>query len=316
MTTTPAHFIIGIESTELNHNDRRRLIHPSVVGCILFARNFADAKQLKALTKSIRALRSDLIVSIDHEGGRVQRLRGEGFTDLSAPHSLDNASIQEIELHATTMCKELQAVGIDLNYVPVVDRYSAESRIIQNRAFSDDFAKITEIASYYITSMHANKMPATLKHFPGHGAVLEDTHLETSVDNRCYEQITETDLTPFVSLIAQQKADAVMISHIRYPQVDAKIASMSHFWITGVLRNTLGFDGIVFSDDLDMKAVSADYSNVIAMCNDFFNAGGDVALICNQFEQIDDALAYYQQDPNAKFQSRWYKFLSRLAPQY
>ena len=312
---SPAHFIIGIESTQLNSNDIQRLAHPCVVGCILFARNYTDPEQLKSLTDSIRHLRSDLLISIDHEGGRVQRLRGKGFTDLCAPFELRLAPEFDIRSHARTMCLELQAVGIDLSYAPVVDRYQDNSKIIHNRAFSDDFEQISNIASIYIDTMHQCGMPSVLKHFPGHGAVLDDTHIESSIDGRCYEQITETDIAPFVTLMANGQADGVMISHISYPRIDDKIASMSRFWMTDVLRNTLGFEGIIFSDDLDMKAVSKEYNNIIDMCNDFFTAGGDIALLCNNFNNIDKALAYFPANTDPRFGSRWFKFFSRVAPQ-
>lgn len=309
------HFFIGVETEALSDRDIARLSHPYVVGVILFCRNFTSSDQLKALTHQIKQLRSDLIISVDHEGGRVQRFHCDKFTKLDAPFTLNNRSRQVIEEHALILAADLKAHGVDISFTPVVDLYHPNSRIIANRAFSSDPDEVTRIAEIYIQALHHANMPSVLKHFPGHGMIEADTHLEAAENDNDLEALQLSELKPFVALIAKGLADSVMVGHVRYPSVDKQIASMSYFWLSTYLRKTLNFQGIIFSDDLGMFAAQSANKNSFNRVWQFFNAGGDVALLCNNFSVIDQVLMQYRTedvDNSSFFNKRWQKFIMIL----
>jgi beta-N-acetylhexosaminidase len=284
--------IIGIEGTQLTDSDRARLSAPEVSGAILFTRNYRDHEQLAGLVASIRAARGDpFLLSVDHEGGPVQRFR-PGFTRLPPLarigelfHRDRDAAIAMAEMHAIVMANEVRACDIDLSFAPVVD-LARGNRVIGERAFDPDPAVVGELAAAYVRGMRLAGMAATLKHYPGHGSIPEDTHLEAAIDPRPLETIRDADLVPFVEGFAAG-AEAVMVAHVTYPAVDAVAAGYSRKWIE-VLRSDLGFGGVVFSDDVGMVAAES-AGGIGARVTAHLDAGCDLVLVCAP-AMVDDAI--------------------------
>jgi beta-N-acetylhexosaminidase len=285
--------IVGIEGTQLGAHERDRLCAPEVSGAILFTRNYRDREQLGALTASIRELRGDgFLLSVDHEGGPVQRFR-DGFTRLPALAHIGAlyrrdaaAAIRMAETHAWVMASELRACDIDLSFAPVVD-LARGNRVIGERAFDADPSIVAELGAAYVRGMHLAGMAATLKHFPGHGSIPEDTHVEKAIDARPLEAIRIADLVPFVDGIGSG-AEAVMMAHVTYPAVDPLAAGYSARWV-GVLRGELGFAGVVFSDDVGMVAAES-AGRIGARVLAHLDAGCDLVLVCAP-AMVDDAIA-------------------------
>lgn len=286
--------IIGIEGTELAESDRMRLAAPEVSGAILFTRNYRDRDQLARLVASVRAVRGDrFLLCVDHEGGPVQRFRS-GFTRLPPLarigelfHRDRNAAIEMAEMHAMVMASEVRACDIDLSFAPVVD-LARGNRVIGERAFDADPAVVGELAAAYVRGMRLAGMAATLKHYPGHGSVPEDTHLEAAVDPRPLATIRDTDLVPFAEGFAAG-AEAVMVAHVTYPAVDAVAAGYSTKWIDEILRGDLTFGGVVFSDDVGMVAAEA-AGGIGARVTAHLDAGCDLVLVCAP-AMVDAAIA-------------------------
>ncbi|MEO5963729.1 MAG: beta-N-acetylhexosaminidase, partial [Thermomonas sp.] len=247
--------VIGIAGHELTARERDWLQHDACAGVILFTRNFASKTQVTELSQSIRAAAPrPQLLCVDQEGGRVQRFR-EGFSALpplegfDALYRRDAASALELAReHAWLMASEIRATGIDLSFAPVVD-LGRGNRAIGNRAFSPDPQVVAAFTRAYVEGMHSAGMAATLKHFPGHGSVLEDTHFDDAVDNRSLEELRALDLVPFVAGI-EAGADAVMMAHVVYPQVAPEPAGYAPRWMGDILRKEMGFRGVVFSDDI------------------------------------------------------------------
>jgi beta-N-acetylhexosaminidase len=285
--------IVGIEGTELGACDRARLLAPEVSGAILFTRNYADRAQLLSLVASIRALRGDgFVLCVDHEGGAVQRFR-PGFTRLPPLawigelfHRDRDAAIAMAEMHALVMASEVRACDIDVSFAPVVD-LARGNRVIGERAFDADPATVGELAAAYVRGMRLAGMAATLKHYPGHGSVPEDTHLEAAIDRRPLAAIRGTDLVPFVEGFAAG-AEAVMVAHVTYSEVDSVAAGYSRTWINGVLRGEAGFRGVVFSDDVGMVAAES-AGGIGARVTAHLDAGCDLVLVCAP-SMVDDAI--------------------------
>jgi beta-N-acetylhexosaminidase len=286
--------IVGIEGTELNARDRARLTAPEVSGAILFTRNYSDHAQLRALVAAIRDLRGEnFVLSVDHEGGPVQRFRS-GFTRLPAlarigeMHHHDRAAaVAMAETHALVMASELRAFDIDLSFAPVVD-LARGNRVIGERAFDADPAVVAELGGAYVRGMHLAGMVATPKHYPGHGSIPEDTHLQAALDRRALETIRAADLMPFVEGFACG-AEAVMVAHVTYPEVDPLAAGYSRKWIMEILRVELGFRGVVFSDDVGMVAAES-AGGIGARVTAHLDAGCDLVLVCAP-AMVDDAIA-------------------------
>ncbi|HEX7370426.1 MAG TPA: beta-N-acetylhexosaminidase [Rhodanobacteraceae bacterium] len=276
--------IVGIEGKQLAEHEHVRLLAPEVSGVILFTRNYVDHAQLQALVASIRALRGeDFLISVDHEGGPVQRFR-EGFTRLpplarigELYHRDRNAGIAMAEMHAIVMASEVRASDIDLSFAPVVD-LARGNRVIGERAFDPDPQVVADLAAAYVRGMRLAGMAATVKHFPGHGSIPEDTHLEAAIDPRPMGEIRRTDLVPFAEGFAVG-AEAVMIAHVTYPEVDLLPAGYSKFWIEDVLRGELGFRGVVFSDDVGMAAAES-AGGIGERVTAHLDAGCDLVLVC------------------------------------
>jgi beta-N-acetylhexosaminidase len=288
MTLGP--LMVDLAGLVLTPEDRELLQHPAVGGVILFARNYTSPAQVRALIAAIHAARDPhLLVAVDQEGGRVQRFR-DGFTRLPALSCLgerydsDRARARHLaEVSGWLMAAELRAVGVDLSFAPVLDLDHGVSTVIGDRALHRRPEVVAELAYAYQAGMHEAGMAATGKHFPGHGAVVADSHLELPVDPRPYEDMAQWDMVPFERMIRYGLA-AVMMAHVVYGAVDARPAGFSPFWIREVLRTCLGFQGLVFSDDLNMGAAAyaGDHSERARIS---LEAGCDMVLVCNAREQ-------------------------------
>lgn len=289
MTLGP--LMIDVEGTRLRAEDRELLRHPLVGSVILFTRNYEHPAQLAALVADIHALRSPaLVVGVDHEGGRVQRFR-EGFSVLPAArrigHAYDadpRAGLALAERMGWLMAAELRAHGVDLSFAPCVDLDYGLSEVIGERAFHRDPRIVGELAVAWLRGMRTAGMVATAKHFPGHGAVVADSHLAEPVDRRELVDMDE-DLAPYRLLIANGLA-AVMIAHVQYPAVDDGPASASRRWIRDILRGELRFQGVVVADDLSMKGAEA-AGDIVERATRALAAGCDVLPVCNHRPSVE-----------------------------
>ena len=280
---------IDVEGLVLTKDDRRRILHPSTAGVILFSRNYKDLPQLRQLTNDIHALNPDMIIAVDHEGGRVQRFR-EGFTEIPAMGTLGVAWEEDPDraretayAYAQTMSRELKSAGVDLTFAPVLDLNYGRSEIIGTRAFHTSPEAVIELAEAFIDGLHAEKMWAVGKHFPGHGYVKADSHVADPVDERDLEMLLENDLRPYLAL--GNKLDAVMTAHIVFPEVDDRLVTYSSYWLRTILREQLNYTGIIFSDDLAMHA--ATHMPVMQRVEEALAAGCDYVLLCNDAAAVD-----------------------------
>ena len=300
MTLGP--LMIDLEGTVLQPEERELLAHPLVGSVILFARNYAEPEQLSRLVADIHAVRSPaLIVGVDHEGGRVQRFR-EGFSRLPPArrigheHDADpragTASAREL---GWLMAAELRAHGVDLSFAPCVDLDLGVSEVIGDRAFHADPAVVGALAVAYQAGMRSAGMAATAKHFPGHGAVVADSHHALPVDRRGLADLGP-DIAPYRLLIANGLA-GVMVAHVLYPQIDAMPASASARWIRGVLREDLRFQGVVFADDLSM-AGAATVGGIVERAERALAAGCDVLPVCNHRASVIEVLDGFRPAPD------------------
>ena len=283
MTLGP--LMVDVEGTELSAEDREVLAHPLVGSVILFTRNYADPAQLAALVAEIHALRSPpLVVGVDHEGGRVQRFR-PGFSVLPPARLMGRAwdadprgGLALARDLAWLMAAELRALGIDLSFAPCVDLDLGVSAVIGDRALHREPDAVGRLATAWMHGMRDAGMPATAKHFPGHGGVAADSHHALPVDRQTLADL-DGDLAPYRVLIANGLA-GVMVAHVLYPEVDELPASASRRWVRGVLRGELRFQGAVFADDLSM-AGAATVGGIVERATRALDAGCDVLPVCN-----------------------------------
>jgi beta-N-acetylhexosaminidase len=288
--------MLDVVGTTLTTDDIRRLQHPLVGGVILFARNFENCEQLKALTASIHQVRQPpLLIAVDHEGGRVQRFR-DGFTKIPPMrefgHIWDkdrkkaNALAEEA---GWILAAELRAHGVDFSFTPILDMDYGDSLVIGDRAFHRNTNAINELAFHLMLGLKKGGMEAVGKHFPGHGFVVADSHVSIPVDEREFDQIAQNDMQPFRQMI-DEGLPAIMPAHVIYPKVDDKPAGFSERWLQKVLRERLGFNGVIFSDDLSMEGASVG-GDVTARSLAALHAGCDMILLCNRPDLADELLA-------------------------
>ena len=286
--------MLDIEGTSLTNDDRSILSNSQVGGIIFFSRNFESHNQIKGLISEIKSIKENIIFAVDQEGGRVQRFKND-FTLMPSLQDLSKYS----DANKIDICKEvawlnsseLLAVGIDVNFAPVLDLDESSSSIIGNRAFSSSSEEVVKFASSYIDGMHEAGMRSTAKHFPGHGGVIEDSHISLPEDIRSLDDLFNSDLKPYLELV--NKIDAVMCAHVLFSNIDKFIPSYSRLWIDEILKNQIGFDGIVFSDDLTMIGAGNDdffekaYNSVLAGC--------DMTLICNNRQEAINAINHFEE---------------------
>ena len=286
--------VIGIKGHELGAAERAQVAAPETSGVILFTRNFASREQVTALIAAIRAVRpGPFLIAVDQEGGPVQRFR-DGFTRLPALARIGERDARDpaealalAEEHAWVMATEMRAIDVDISFAPVLD-LARGNVVIADRALSSDPERVSALGLAYLRGMRLAGMAGTMKHFPGHGSVREDTHIQSASDPRTLEELRRTDLVPFVDAIAAG-AEAVMMAHVTYPAVDAQPAGYSGVWIRDVLRTQLGFKGVVFSDDISMAA--AEGAGSIRARIDLHRAAGcDLVLVCKP-DIVDEAIA-------------------------
>ncbi len=279
--------MLDISGETLSDEDRDILQHPLVGGVILFSRNYASIEQLHELVLTIHALRTpQLLVTVDHEGGRVQRFH-EGFTRLPAVAHfgrIHDKELQKARKLARTagwlMAVELRAQNIDFSFAPVLDVDHGLSEVIGDRAFHHDPTVVIKLAHAYVEGMHEAGMAATGKHFPGHGGVTGDSHLAIPIDNREYNDLYAEDILVFKRMIHHGLA-AIMPAHVIYEKMDPQPAGFSAFWLKEVLRTRLGFQGVIFSDDLSMEGASIAGRCYADRAHTALDAGCDMVLICN-----------------------------------
>ena len=299
MSLTP--LIIDLEGLTLSSTDKLLLRHPAVGGVILFSRNYSSSDQLVALTQAIRAQKASLRISVDHEGGRVQRFR-EGFTVLPAMQVLGDLyegsvgsdssfalNLSIIENCGWLMAAELLAHGVDFSYAPVLDLDRSTSRVIGDRAISDKPETCISVSVAFIKGMMQAGMPAIAKHFPGHGGVVEDSHLESPNDRRSFAEIEAHDMRPFTELVSRGLISGIMPSHVIYSQVDCVPPVFSRIWLQDYLRGQLGFNGVIFSDDLSMEGAGC-VGGIVDRAEQALAAGCDNILVCNNRDAVNQVI--------------------------
>jgi len=290
--------MFDVQGTSLSQEDKEILQHPLIGGLIFFTRNYESPEQITDLSQQIRmAAKKPMLLAVDHEGGRVQRFR-EGFSLIPAMGKLWQMSEQNLTLakelakqSAILMALEVQAVGIDISFAPVLDINNI-SEVIGDRAFHQQPDYVTELAEAFISGLHLAGMKATGKHFPGHGSVKADSHIDLPIDTRTRAEIFQQDLAPFKQLINKGKVDALMPAHVIYPEVDSQAVGFSRYWLQNILREQLGFNGVIFSDDLSMQG-AASIGGYIERAEAAQAAGCDMLLLCNNrdgcVEVLDNA---------------------------
>jgi beta-N-acetylhexosaminidase len=294
--------MLDVAGLTLDAADREMLGHPAVGGVILFKRNYASTTQLEQLTADIRTLRSpSLLIAVDHEGGRVQRFQ-EGFTRLPAMRALGAVYDRDPELAenlagaiGVVLASELFAHGVELSFTPVVDIDFGSSRVIGDRAFHHTPQGVARLAASLVRGMGRIGMGAVAKHFPGHGFVRADSHVAVPVDERELAEIEANDLSPYRTLIAAGLA-GVMPAHVIYPKVDPRPAGFSSVWLGQILRGRLGFDGLVFSDDLSMEGATV-AGDIIERGGAALGAGCDMILVCGNREAAASLVAGLKPTP-------------------
>ena len=308
--------MLDVVGTVLDDADIKRLLHPSVGAVILFARNYESVDQVSKLIKHIKSLRTpQLLIAVDQEGGRVQRFQ-EGFTRLPAPShfgELWNKDKQTAPMEAyksaMTMASELVAVGVDFSFAPVFDITTKESEVIGDRCFHPSPNAASELLGAYIDGMHSAGMVAVAKHFPGHGGVSGDSHHCLPQDARLLDELRNHDLIPYKNLV--NDIEGVMTAHVLFEKCASDIPTYSSFWLQDVLRNEVGFDGVIFSDDLTMQGAidATEQPSIVESAQRAIYAGCDMVLVCNRPDLADELLDGLEFEPNEALSSK----LSKLS---
>ncbi len=294
--------MLDVDGLVLSSDDRQLLANPQVGGVILFARNILSREQVCTLVAEIRSCSKNILIAVDQEGGRVQRF-SHGFTKIPSMQQVgdlvESAGSEGVALSRELgwlMASEVLACGLDISFAPVLDVDRDTSSIIGDRAFSDQPKKVITAAAAFIEGMQDAGMASTGKHFPGHGGVIADSHLEAPVDNRSWDQLKRHDLMPFQSLA--KTLSGIMPAHITFPSIDPDSVGFSVFWLKEVLKEQLGFSGVIFSDDLSMKAADI-VGSYVDKAKAALAAGCDMILVCNDRKGAREVLSYmeYQQIP-------------------
>ena len=288
--------MISIEGMTLSSSDKDLIRNRHVGGIILFTRNFHSQPQIEELCSEIKNIKNNIIIAVDQEGGRVQRFNGE-YTQLPSMQVLGDYCISNNDYSFAAdvgwlMSLELIASGVDISFAPVLDVDRNTSSIIGNRSFSNKPQNVVDIASHFIQGMSEAGMQATGKHFPGHGGIKEDSHIAEPIDIRSHNELMDTDLKPFIEL--KDKLSAVMTAHITYPDIDNVCVSFSEIWLKNILQNNIGFNGVIFSDDLTMKGAgntSMDEKAIKAL-----NAGCDMVLVCNDYKGANSVINRFEKE--------------------
>ena len=340
--TEHAPLILDVAGTTLSAVDRRRLAHPLTGGVILFARNWENRAQLLALTSAIKAVRDDLLICVDHEGGRVQRFRSDGFTHLPPMRTLGDLWMRDGKggpgsgaLAATNAAtaagyvlgSELRSCGVDFSFTPILDLDWGGSTVIGDRAFHSDPRVVTLLAKSLAHGLLQAGMAHCGKHFPGHGFVHADSHTDIPVDRRSLKAILQDDAAPYGWL--RSTLTSVMPAHVIYPKVDSRPACFSRKWLQDILREKLGFDGAIFSDDLSMEGARRLDGQLVSYTDAAvaaLQAGCDLVLLCNQsvgdghaVDELLDGLAQQLEQgewrPSADSEARRLAQLPQTLPQ-
>lgn len=297
--------ITGISGLTLSDSEVQQLADPLIGGVILFDRNFQDKPQLQRLVSQIRAAAPSILITVDQEGGRVQRLQN-GFTTIPAAASLGHGyeadpttTCKAVHQAAFTMASQLRTCDIDLSFAPVLDCHHGVSSVIGDRSFAADPNAVTALTKAYRQGMRDAGMAAVGKHFPGHGAIKADTHIEFAEDPRSFEAILQHDLKPFQALITVG-LEAIMPAHIVFPKVDSQPTCFSKKWLQDILRQQLNFNGVIISDDLGMHAATV-IGDMPTRAQAAINAGCDMVIIGNDLDTIPQVLASlsHHHDPQA-----------------
>ncbi|MFN3986539.1 MAG: beta-N-acetylhexosaminidase [Rhodocyclaceae bacterium] len=302
--------MLDVAGLTLTDEERERLTDPLVGGVILFARNFSDSEQLMALTEDIRGLRDpQLVIAVDHEGGRVQRFRSGGFTRLPPMRLLgemwERDHVDALEAARSVgfvLAAELLAHGVDLSFTPVLDLDYGVSRVIGDRAFHRDPQVVGQLAGALAAGMSDAGMGCVGKHFPGHGFIEADSHVEIPVDSRSFDAVWEADIAPYRHRVGR-RLSGVMPAHVRYDNIDPQPAGFSRFWLQDVLRGRLGFTGTVFSDDLTMEGATV-VGDILARAKAAFAAGCDMVLVCNRPDLASDLLDRWAPEVSPEVRAR------------
>ena len=334
--------LLDVAGTQLSADDRRRLAHPLTGGVILFTRNWRDRAQLLELTSAIKAVREDLLVCVDHEGGRVQRFRSDGFTQLPPMRALGALWMQDgkagpgsgamAATNAATaagyvLASELRACGVDFSFTPVLDLDWGGSSVIGDRAFHADPRVVAMLAKSLAHGLLQAGMAHCGKHFPGHGFVRADSHTDIPVDRRSLKAILQDDAAPYAWL--RSTLTAVMPAHVIYPKVDSRPAGFSRRWLQDILRTRLGFEGAIISDDLSMEGarhIDGHLASHTDAALAALQAGCDLVLLCNQslgdgravddlLDGLADALAHGRWQPSPDSAARRLALLPETVPQ-
>lgn len=287
--------MLDFAGTTLDSSDRHLLRQPEVGGMILFARNTESPRQVRELIKAVRALRPDMLMAIDQEGGRVQRLRRDvlKLPALGRIAALDAKHAERAAFSAAwLMAWEMLSCGIDISFAPVLDLDYGRSQVIGDRSLGGDPQQVIRLGRAYIAGLHAAGMAATGKHFPGHGWAEADSHFALPVDERSEQAIRASDLLPFAGLA--RELDGIMPAHVVYPAIDALPAGFSRRWLQDILRKELGFNGVIFSDDLTMAGAHA-VGGIPQRVDAALASGCDVLLVCNDRAAAEEALVHAQQ---------------------
>lgn len=312
MNTALGPLMLDLQGTTLSDQEAETLARPVVGGLILFARNYQNPQQLQELTAAIRSVRENILICVDQEGGRVQRLK-EGFLPLPPLRAIGKVyeadakrGLALAEVCGWAMAAEVVHHGIDFSFAPVLDLFNTASEVIKDRAFAADFSTVSTLAHAYIEGMNEAGMAATGKHFPGHGTVVADSHFELPIDSRPADEILGSDYQAFANCI--EFLGAIMPAHVKYPQLDPECAGFSTYWIQQKLRQELGFEGVVFSDDLTMAAAH-EAGDVSTRAAKALAAGCDMVLVCNDSAAALEVADYLEGLP----ESDWAENCHRLA---